>query len=67
LPGAETAFKAAQKGYRLGKFDYLEVLDAQRTLFSSRTRYIQALARYHRSVADVERLTSTPLSEMTSN
>jgi cobalt-zinc-cadmium efflux system outer membrane protein len=67
LPGAQTAFEAAQKGYRLGKFDYLEVLDAQRTLFSSRTRYIQALAHYHRSVADVERLTGTSLSKMMTN
>lgn len=67
LPGAETALEAAQTGYRQGKFDYLEVLDAQRTLFSSRTRYIQALAEYSRAVAEVERLIGTPLSEITSN
>lgn len=67
LPGAETAFEAAQIGYRQGKFDYLEVLDAQRTLFSSRTRYIQALAEYNRAVAEVERLVGTSLSEITSN
>jgi cobalt-zinc-cadmium efflux system outer membrane protein len=67
MPGAETAFEAAQIGYRQGKFDYLEVLDAQRTLFSSRTRYIQALAEYNRAVAEVERLIGTPLTEITSN
>ncbi|MDZ7691788.1 MAG: TolC family protein [Balneolaceae bacterium] len=67
LPGAQTAFDAAQTGYRQGKFDYLEVLDAQRTLFSSRTRYIQALAEYNRAVAEVERLIGTPLSEISSN
>lgn len=67
LPGAEMAFEAAQIGYRQGKFDYLEVLDAQRTLFSSRTRYIQALAEYNRAVAELERLIGTPLSEITSN
>src|SRR5699024_1042945 len=43
LPGAREAFEASQIGYRQGKFDYLEVLDAQRTLFASRTRHIQAL------------------------
>lgn len=67
LPGAKTAFEAAQTGYRQGKFDYLEVLDAQRTLFSTRTRYIQALAEYNRAVAEVERLIGTPLSEISSN
>jgi cobalt-zinc-cadmium efflux system outer membrane protein len=67
MPGAETAFEAAQIGYQQGKFDYLEVLDAQRTLFSSRTRYIQALAEYNRAVAEVERLIGTPLTEITSN
>lgn len=67
LPGAESAFKGIQSGYRQGKFDYLEVLDAQRTLFTSRTRYIQALAEYNRAVAEVERLIGTPLSEISSN
>ena len=67
LPGAETAFEAAQAGYRQGKFDYLEVLEAQRTLFSSRTRYIGALGEYNRSVAEVERLIGTSLSEIRSN
>lgn len=67
LPGAESAFEGIQTGYRQGKFDYLEVLDAQRTLFTSRTRYIQALAEYNRAVAEVERLIGTPLSEITSN
>jgi len=67
LPGAKTAFEAAQTGYRQGKFDYLEVLDAQRTLFSTETRYIQALAEYNRAVAEVERLIGTPLSEISAN
>ena len=67
LPGAQSAFEGIQTGYRQGKFDYLEVLDAQRTLFTSRTRYIQALAEYNRAVAEIERLIGTPLSEITSN
>ncbi|SMO82494.1 TolC family protein [Fodinibius sediminis] len=67
LPGAQSAFKGIQSGYRQGKFDYLEVLDAQRTLFTSRTRYIQALAEYNRAVAEIERLIGTPLSDIPSN
>lgn len=67
LPGAETAYEAAQIGYREGKFDFLEVLDAQRTLFTSRTRYIEALAELNRAIADVERLIGTPLNEISAN
>jgi cobalt-zinc-cadmium efflux system outer membrane protein len=67
LPSAQSAFKSIKSGYQQGKFNYLEVLDAQRTLFTSRTRYIQALAEYNREVAEIERLIGTPLSEIPSN
>ncbi|MFQ5799958.1 MAG: TolC family protein, partial [Bacteroidota bacterium] len=56
LPGAQSAFDAARRGYREGKFDYLMVLDAQRTFFYSRARYIESLAVYHKARAEVERL-----------
>ncbi|MFH1312643.1 MAG: TolC family protein [Candidatus Eisenbacteria bacterium] len=56
LPGATTAFEAASEGYRLGKFNYLDVLDAQRTLFKAREQYIETLAAYHKASVDVERL-----------
>ncbi len=56
LPGAQSAFDAENEGYREGKFGYLDVLDAQRTLFDAKGQYIEALARYHKAVATVERL-----------
>ena len=56
LPGAQSAFDAANRGYCEGKFGYLDVLDAQRTLFEVKGRYIEALAAYHKARADVERL-----------
>ncbi len=56
LPGAQSAFEAASKGYRLGKFGLLDVLDAQRTLFGAKTQYLRALTDYHQSVAQVEGL-----------
>jgi cobalt-zinc-cadmium efflux system outer membrane protein len=61
LPGAQRAFDAASEGYRQGKFGFLDVLDAQRTLFEARGQYIDALAAYHRAVAEVERLIGEPL------
>jgi cobalt-zinc-cadmium efflux system outer membrane protein len=62
LPGAQQAFDAAQTGYREGKYGHLEVLDTQRTLNEARTRYLDVLAAYQKAVADVERLTGTPLN-----
>ena len=58
LPAAEEAFSLARQGYGAGKFQYLEVLDAQRTLFDSRAQYVSALRDYHTRQADLERLTT---------
>ncbi|MFQ5799005.1 MAG: TolC family protein [Bacteroidota bacterium] len=65
LPGAQSAFDAARRGYREGKFDYLMVLDAQRTFFYSRARYIESLAAYHGARADVERLIGQGIDTIT--
>ncbi|CAB1275313.1 TolC family protein [Candidatus Nitrosacidococcus tergens] len=56
VPGAQSAFDAATRGFRLGKFDFLSVLNAQQTLFDSKAKYLQALTEYHQSIAEVERL-----------
>jgi len=65
LPGAQSAFDATRRGYRGGKFDYLMVLDAQRTFFYARARYIESLAAYHGARADVERLIGRPIESIT--
>ncbi len=56
LQGAESVFEASKTGYSRGKLDYLNVLDAQRTLFEAKARYINAITSYHTAKADVERL-----------
>lgn len=56
LPGAQSANEAAIKGFELGKFSFLDVLDAQRTLVQAKTQYVRALAESHRANADIERL-----------
>jgi len=58
LPSAEKAFRLSREGYGIGKFPYLEVLDAQRTLFDTREQYLNTLKNYHRAKAEVERLTA---------
>jgi len=65
LQGAESVFEASKTGYSRGKLDYLNVLDAQRTLFEAKARYIDALASYHAAKADVERLTGRPIDSET--
>lgn len=59
VPTAERAFTIATEGYRQGKFSYLEVLDAQRTLFDARRDLTSALATYHDTAAELDRLTRT--------
>lgn len=63
LPGANSAFAVANRGYELGKFGFLEVLDAQRTLFQARVLYLRALTNYRKLVNQVERLTAAPIDD----
>jgi outer membrane protein, heavy metal efflux system len=63
LPGAQSAFDAANKGYQLGKFGFLDVLDAQRTLFRARAQHLRALPDYHRGTNEIERLIGAPLDK----
>ncbi len=64
LPEAENAFRIIQQGYLMGKFDFLDVLDAQRTLFRVREQYLTALRNYHQMVAEMEMIIGQPLSSI---
>lgn len=61
IPQAKTAHHGVREGYLRGLFRYVDVLDAQRTLFDLRTRELDALRRYHGAVAEIERLTGMPV------
>jgi len=56
IPNAEQAFQAAQKGYQVGEFNFLTVLDAQRTLFRVKSQYLNALTAYHVNTIRIEKL-----------
>lgn len=56
LPSANQAFRLARDGYAAGRFPYLEVLDAQRSLFVARQQQIDALREFHIAQAEVARL-----------
>ena len=55
LPGAQSAYEVAAKGFSLGKFSYLDVLDAQRTLAEASGLYLDQLVATHRAAADITR------------
>lgn len=63
VPGAESAYNAATKGFELGKFSFLEVLDAQRTYFQAKSQYWQALSNVHQAFAELDRLAGPTSTE----
>ena len=65
IPKARTVYDGVADAYAKGLFRYIEVLDAQRTLFELRGQYLQATAAYHSAAADLERLTGAPLPHPT--
>lgn len=63
LPEATAAFESAQTAYQRGRMRLTDVLDTQRTLFTLRSRYYDALGSYHQNKADIERLIGAPLAD----
>lgn len=56
LPGAQSAYEAASTGFEYGKFGFLDVLDAQRTLLQAKSQYLNALAEAHRAKSAIGRI-----------
>ena len=56
LPAARQAVDTATRGFEMGKFGFIEVLDAQRTLITAREQYLAALAAATDARARVERI-----------
>ena len=59
MPKTEEYFKLTRKGYNEGRFEYLEFLEAERTLVETKKRYIESLKTLQSSVANLERLCSS--------
>jgi outer membrane protein, heavy metal efflux system len=62
LPRAEQALRESRESYQRGRFSYLEVLDAERTLFELREQSLEALEAYDAALAEIERLTGEAVS-----
>lgn len=68
LPGAQSAYSAATKGFDAGKFSFLEALDAQRTLIQVQSQYFRTVTEAHRAAFDIERLLGdAPIEQLNRN
>jgi cobalt-zinc-cadmium efflux system outer membrane protein len=61
-PDAERVFSGSREMYERGLLRLTDVLDSERSLFELRSRRLDALARYHETLAELERLTGEPLA-----
>ncbi len=55
----ESYFAATRESYNGGALEYLEVLEAQRTLVDTKKNYVELLKTLQSSVANLARLCST--------
>ncbi len=53
------AYHAATTGFELGKASFIDVLDAQRTLFQVQAQYLGAYTEAQHAAADIERIVGT--------
>ena len=56
LPAAQQAYEAATKGFDAGKFGFLDVIDAQRSLLQARSRYLTTLSSAFQAATAIDRL-----------
>ena len=56
VPAAQSALDAATRGYELGKFGLIDLLDAQRSLFQMKTQQLRAWLDTHKAAAEIARL-----------
>lgn len=63
LPNAEKSLELMSEGYREGKFTYIELLDAQRTLTQTREDYTKLLENLNITAIEIERLTGKTIEQ----
>ncbi|WP_162532284.1 TolC family protein [Candidatus Scalindua japonica] len=64
IPQAEESLKLARQGYEHGEFDYLQVLDAQRTLAITKVSYLKILNELFSSITEIEKLVGVKISDI---
>jgi cobalt-zinc-cadmium efflux system outer membrane protein len=51
-----------QEGYQEGEFSFLDMLEAQSTLYETHESYVRSLGQYHHAVIDLEKLLGQDLA-----
>lgn len=64
LPAAQSAFDRTRTGYEEGKYDFLNVLDTERSLFEMRLELVNARAEYEKARVKAEALIGRGLDEI---
>jgi cobalt-zinc-cadmium efflux system outer membrane protein len=59
IPQAEQALELNQRGYDLGRFSFFVLMQSQQQLAQLRNARVEAAARYHALLVDIDRLTAT--------
>jgi cobalt-zinc-cadmium efflux system outer membrane protein len=62
IPQAQLALEQTRNGYERGRFSFLELSSAQQDLLQLESSAIDAAGDYHRLLAQIERITSAPLT-----
>ena len=61
LSEAEETLRLTEAGYNKGKFEYLDLLEAQKMLYEVQEKYIDVLSEYHLNRAQLARLSGIGL------
>ncbi|MGR3176848.1 MAG: TolC family protein, partial [Candidatus Anammoxibacter sp.] len=64
IPQAEESLKISKLGYEHGEFDFLEVLDARRTLVTANASYLKVLNDLFTSMTEIERFVGVKISDI---
>lgn len=59
IPQAEQALELNQRGYDLGRFSFFVLIQSEQQLAQLRNARVEAAARYHALLVDIDRLTAT--------
>lgn len=57
LPESEKAYEITKQGYLQGRFAFIDLLDAQRTLFETQTQYLLEISDYYNFLIEIENIT----------
>lgn len=64
LAAANDAYESTKAAFDQGSLPFIDVLDAQRTLFDLQRRYVEGLVGYHAAVIEIETLIGHRLSDL---